>query len=676
MADIIKSYNDVTRRNKDMNDGTYAEVVSAVSSNVTTKLQEPFEFFDTTKTWTLSKAAGDIVRLDGNAVGASYLVISKDPLAAGTETSLTANVSFKMPLEGGFGFHASQRTLGQEFSNEIVDFGTIPPVADIAISTISQSTTTLTVNTVGDHGLSVGARFGIHGVPDSRMNYPSLVVGAVTSPTQFTATAGPGGTLASLTVGPFVGGFVYMRSALGYAQNGVSMIFENATATNASFYIRSGSGESLPSGTVSGSHSITVATTASVAPITSAYTYAFQPTSEYRLVLQPDRVQWSSGVVDGLAQNSSAVNRTQIVPEASKLYQFRIRATNNKGLTVPNAQVVTAVKTGTTTATVTTDVAHGLATTDVVVLYGARDQTNFPNVVTATAVASIVSPTQFTIVWGGAVTATTFGGYVARVQGGNLMSALGGLTMAAQSATLASGVLAVVGSTVWAGAVIGDYVNVVGLRDFVTGATLACDGAYRIQNIASTTLTLEPIGDTVVPADFASTNCGGAVIKRTDYRVSFVRLFDYVRERIEAVPRPFGDNAFAMPVTVQGGLLSAAGSVSTIAPSNYFLNSAASTNGALIVTTTMGVSAFFASNIGATPAYVKLYNKATAPTVGTDVPEMVITVPATGQVEVTPGFYGYRFPLGLGIAITGAAADTDTTAVAAGQVKVKLSRAV
>jgi hypothetical protein len=253
------------------------------------------------------------------------------------------------------------------------------------------------------------------------------------------------------------------------------------------------------------------------------------------------------------------------------------------------------------------------------------------------------------------------------------MSALGGLTMAAQSATLASGILTIVGSATWTGIVIGDYVNVIGLRDNATGATLACDGAYRVQNLATSTLTLQPIGNTVVPADFASTNCGGAVIKRTDYRVSFVRLFDYVRERTEAVPRPFGDNSFAMPVTVQGGLLSTVGQVAT---TNYALNSAASTNGALIVTSTQAVSAFFASNIGATPAYVKLYNKATAPTVGTDVPEMVITVPATGQIDVTPGFGGFRFPLGLGIAITGAAADSDTTAVAAGQVKVKIARSV
>lgn len=111
----------------------------------------------------------------------------------------------------------------------------------------------------------------------------------------------------------------------------------------------------------------------------------------------------------------------------------------------------------------------------------------------------------------------------------------------------------------------------------------------------------------------------------------------------------------------------------------YFLNSAASTNGALIITGTSGVSTFYATNTGAGAAYVKLYNKATAPTVGTDVPEMIIPVPAAvsgvpGVASPPIGFVAHRFALGLGIAVTGGAADNDTTAVAAGQVKVKLSR--
>lgn len=111
----------------------------------------------------------------------------------------------------------------------------------------------------------------------------------------------------------------------------------------------------------------------------------------------------------------------------------------------------------------------------------------------------------------------------------------------------------------------------------------------------------------------------------------------------------------------------------------YSVNSLATTNGALVLTGTSGLQGLYATNTGAAAAYVKLYNKATAPTVGTDVPLMIIPVPAAaggvpGVASVATPFQGYRFPLGLGIAITGGAADSDTTAVAAGQVKVILSR--
>jgi hypothetical protein len=274
------------------------------------------------------------------------------------------------------------------------------------------------------------------------------------------------------------------------------------------------------------------------------------------------------------------------------------------------------------------------------------------------------------------------------------MSALGAVTMAAQSATLttlADGTrqLTVVGSANWSGLVIGDTVNLVGVRDAVAGATLGIDGAWKVANFSTTTLVLVlPFaGSMTLPADFASTNCGGGVIKRTEVRLSFVRVFGYERERVEMLARPLGDVAGSVPVVVQGGTTAVTGTLTGVttvttvttagtpaAPTNYFLNSLATTNGGLIVTGTIGVNSFFATNSGATDAFVKLYNKATAPTVGTDVPEMVIKVPATGQVELTPGFNAYRFPLGLGIAITALAADTDTTAVAAGQVKVKISR--
>ena len=126
-----------------------------------------------------------------------------------------------------------------------------------------------------------------------------------------------------------------------------------------------------------------------------------------------------------------------------------------------------------------------------------------------------------------------------------------------------------------------------------------------------------------------------------------------------------------------------AGTVNPVVPATpYFVNSAASTNGALTLTGTSNLSSFYATNEGASAAFVKLYNKATAPTVGTDVPEMTIPVPdrlvsgVPGVATIPIGFHGFRFALGLGIAITRNAVYTDTTAVGAGEVKVKLSRTV
>lgn len=522
-------------------------------TNTITHLREAFEEYrPNVAVWAENRAPGDIVQLEGNAAAASYLVISKDPLTAGTETMVMTASDFEVPFEAALGLHMSQRTLGQEFSVEFVSTEpALTPPADLAISSISQATTTLTVSTVLSHNLRPGQRIGIFGCADSRMNYPSLVVATTPTATQFTATAGPGGTIPSVTAGPFTSGSVYVRSALGFAPNGTSMIFENATATNASFYVRSASGDVLPSGTVAGNHSVTVLTTASVQALNTTGAYAFQPTDEYWLTQMQDDLQWSDVAVDSVAQRNNRYKRTQVVPQGEVPYRLRFRATNNKGLSTPVAQIVSAAKTGTTTATVVTDVPHGLTTGDLIVTYGVRDTTNFANLATATAVASVVNATSFTVVWGSAVTATSFGGYVARVNGGNLMSALGAITQVAQSISRTSNVVTVVGSAAWTGTVIGDFINLVGIRDNSTGASLGLDGPYRVRDIATTNLVLDPIGTTPTGADIGSVNCGGAVIRRTCLRISFARITDYYRDRVEFTPRPSGDAAAALPVVVQ-----------------------------------------------------------------------------------------------------------------------------
>jgi hypothetical protein len=604
MADIIKSYNDVARRNVDMLDGTYSEVITSISQNMTNKFREAFEAYDPVNggKWTESKASGDLVYVDGNAAAASYLVISKDPLTAGTETAITSIGRVSLPIEAAIGLSMSQRTLGQEFSIEMIDTqDPLPDVPDLAISSISQATTTLTVDTVAPHGLSVGKSIGIRDCSNLLANYPALVVATVPSPTQFTATAGPGGTIPSQTITNPAGakGFVYFRERLGRAQNGISQIFENATVTNASMYIRSEAGDALPSGTIAGNHSTTISTTASVQLVNVAYQYAFAPTTEYRLFVQSDRTQWADGAVDAVAQTTSRLLRTQVCPDPSAEYKVRIRCANNKSLTVPNAQIVSAVKTGTTTATITTDRPHGLVANDPVVVYGIRAQgaTEFPNLLTATAVASVVDSVTFTIVIGTAGTVTSYGGYVAKVQGGNLMSALGANAVVAQAATLvtlADGTrqLTVTGNTNWAGLSIGDLVNLVGVRDNTTGATLGVDGAWKVANSATTSLTLvlPYAGSLTLPADFGATNCGGGVIKRTDLRVSFLRVFDYERERVELLARPAGDLGAAVPVAIQGGTVTTVSTVTSAGVAGTTANNATTVPNP-VLTSIVGVSA-------------------------------------------------------------------------------------
>jgi hypothetical protein len=176
-----------------------------------------------------------------------------------------------------------------------------------------------------------------------------------------------------------------------------------------------------------------------------------------------------------------------------------------------------------------------------------------------------------------------------------------------------------------------------------------------------------------------------APASNTDWRLHLVNVMDAAR--FDVSPRNPGsaDAGKAFPVNVVSSVSQAVTLTSTtvnpVVPATpYILNSAASTNEALILTGTSGLQAFYATNIGATVAFVKLYNKATAP-ISSDIPAMILSVPAAvsgvpGVCTLPIGFSGFRFALGLGIRITGAVADNDTTAVAAGQVKVMLSRTV
>ncbi len=106
-------------------------------------------------------------------------------------------------------------------------------------------------------------------------------------------------------------------------------------------------------------------------------------------------------------------------------------------------------------------------------------------------------------------------------------------------------------------------------------------------------------------------------------------------------------------------------------PTVLSLNSAASTNATSVKGSAGTLYGLVATNNGAAVCFLKLYNKATAPTVGTDTPISVISIPANGvPVQLDWGALGYRFSTGIAYAITNLIGDADTTAIAAGQVKL------
>lgn len=654
------------------------------TGNVTKKYRTNCDTLPLAQDWNTTTATGDLLFLDGNCQGASYWVLSKSPFNTGTTSIIDGIDTFSMPTEFSFGIHRSQGALNQEFAIEVVDSATpAAPPAEVAISALSQSTTTLTVTTSTAHNLSAGQSFGIYGCEDSRFNYGALVVASVVSATQITATAGPGGTIQSLNASPAILGspFIYVRRRLGGSADGTSMILENATATNAAFYVRSNSGDAAASGTATGNQSITIATAASAQPIAAVGAYSFFPSSQYLLNLQADRVQWHDVPADVVTASTSRYIRNSICPSPDLAFKIRLEATNNKGMTAPVGRIVSAVKTASTTATITFAEPHGCTVNDYLHGYGVRDQgsTAFANLTTTggVKVASIVSPTVLTIVWGSSGTSTSYGGYMTRIQGGAGQN--GAIAQVFQSVSITDGLLTCTGNATWAGLVIGDVVSIYGVRDSSSGADLGIDGAYRVRNLVTSVMTLEPIPGAAAPANLTLTNCGGGVIKRTDLRVSNIRAYEYLRERVEFAPRPSTDGAAALPVnmvtapSLSVGSASLAPSASLGAGTFHRLLSANTTNLTSVKTSAGTINSLTVSNTNASATYfLKIYNKASAPVPGTDTPIHTISLPP-GTRSIDTGAYGIRLATGIAYAITGAVADADTTAIPANEVLVNMS---
>jgi hypothetical protein len=95
------------------------------------------------------------------------------------------------------------------------------------------------------------------------------------------------------------------------------------------------------------------------------------------------------------------------------------------------------------------------------------------------------------------------------------------------------------------------------------------------------------------------------------------------------------------------------------------LSAAATTNATSVKASAGTVKLVTGHNAKAGAVYLKFYNKATAPTVGTDVPRKTIYLAASSPFNIKLDDY---YSAGIAFALTGAGADADTTALSAGDI--------
>jgi len=132
-----------------------------------------------------------------------------------------------------------------------------------------------------------------------------------------------------------------------------------------------------------------------------------------------------------------------------------------------------------------------------------------------------------------------------------------------------------------------------------------------------------------------------------------------------SLPLPSGAATSALQgAQTSGGLVIGPGS-------GRSLISAATTNATSVKASAGQVYSIYAHNLNAAVRYLKLYNKASAPTVGTDTPVLTLPIPgnaAGAGFVLDTGGMGIAFATGIALALTTGVADADTGAVAANEI--------
>ena len=453
-----------------------------------------------------ARAPNDAVTLAGDTQGASFMEICLSAFAAATSSEVRGLRTFAAPYRLGFGASMSQRAYGEaviisvaavdETGNRITAPGETESFfgPSLTVKKIIVTSNVATVIFDQPHGLKFDDIVVISDAADNRMNVQGRVTSvrsryAVTMPLTFAnGNYLPGANCKLNRFDPSKG-----------SANVAGMLLMDTTDSNGIYFSRGQGSPNFLSGVTNFGTSYTTAQTPSSQP----FSVNLQPRFMTELVGTMDVQRWISSAIDSLSVGI-AVKRSQNVPDPLENYAmfFDVVALPNRAVPI---EILSVVKTGTTTATVTTVNPHGLATGAYVYGYGARNQTTLPNLTTAVAV-TVTGPSTLTMVWGTAVTETTYGGMLVSQNGGT--SVPGALNTAVMGTAWYNGRLYVSSSST-APFTVGDVVRFVGVKDVTGTARPNMSGRFRV-------VAINPNVQEAGILTGASTTSGSPVISMTE----------------------------------------------------------------------------------------------------------------------------------------------------------------
>ena len=551
--------------------GIGGTTLEGVSDSISVEITNPTKELYLSGTVSTAVLQGkDFAVLERFAGGQQCLALSCSPLGVGTESLVVFNETFKPSFTAEYGVTLSQRVKGILPYLEIVDTDNYDETfTEFNIVSLSQTATTLTVTINNPFDGNLGYWVDIYGLADNRFNYANLCVNSIsTDKKTLTFTYAEDIGLTSLTATPanVIGGKLKCQSlgANNFAQIRYSAISNGSTAFGSRFN----------QGTIKRSGTLVAAQTAwsgsTVAIYAGAKTGAVElkPSTRAKIMLDEDQVSFLDAICDGTGNGVSDSPRqmfTEVKPSYRKEYRSRMRLVTPVSTSRPVARITKAEKlTATTTATITIDIPcaeAGLVTGSYVTIKGIRDQTNFAN--TTIGTITVTGANTFTVTIGTAAIASSYGGAVILANGSQDQPGI--ITQTVQSITkdATSNIVEAIGSTNWSVLNIGEYINLYGCLG-LTGNDLGVDGVYRINNINTYALRLEPVknldntyvldgeGNQVTPSitTMGPTNCGGAVILRTTMRMHDISTISYAKQMFDYAYAGSNNAAKALPVTL------------------------------------------------------------------------------------------------------------------------------